>query len=354
MTSPTSPKSEGRDGLRDRFAPEGDVPLLAIEGTPYEAGQQLGAAWHQPLLDLARHSHEPPWWRTYRKLVERYAPHLPDLYRGMAAATGLPEEKVGNCLPQPVGGCTSFALHPSVTMDGIPIAGQSKDTSLDRCYRYQILRLRLHGAPAALTATYPGWLFGHGFVAGGCAIFRNSIFAPEPAAGLPYHVWGLLALHCHTTEEVRQLTHDHGVGQTFHCTVQDSVGDILGMESSRAGTDFLTAEKGIYVHANAVRRNIDMQAEETGHPHFSVPNSAWREARLRELLLAEPTPLTAQQVYRALGDHANFPASLCRHFAKEAATSAVIIVEPTRGRLTISRGPSCQNWPHTYQTQAGT
>src|SRR5690606_966766 len=146
---------------------------------------------------------------------------LPDLYQSMAKYAGVPlwavaADMKNEDLTKP-DGCTSFAIAPSHTLDGVPISGQTKDTSLTRAYQYQMLRLRFtDGTPNHLSLTYPGWLFGHGFIKGGCAIFRNTIYNPTPGKGLPYSIFGLLALHCPSVDDVVKLAKDHGVSMCFH------------------------------------------------------------------------------------------------------------------------------------------
>ncbi|MBI4023594.1 MAG: hypothetical protein HY360_01345 [Verrucomicrobia bacterium] len=85
-----------------RFAPEGTIPLLSFEGTSFDCGQQLGLAWQHSLkLNAnAAKGRWPPWWWKGRggiaaNLVERVAPHLIDLIRGMAAGAGIDESLCG-------------------------------------------------------------------------------------------------------------------------------------------------------------------------------------------------------------------------------------------------------------------
>ena len=336
-----------------RLAPEGHVPLLDIEGTPYECGVTLGNAWAPTLARVAERtpSRSMPWWGTKpcSDLVSRYAPHLPDLYCGMAKGAGVAESSVGTEVPlEGPGGCTSFAVAPNVTLDGRPISGQTKDTPVNRVYRYIVLRLKLTGAPSALTLTYPGWLFGHGFVAGGCALFRNSLYAGPAEGELPFPVWGILALHGDTVEQVVELTRRHGVGGCGHCTVADEHGGIVGIEVGKGGVAFLRPKRGIYTHANHVaaavrlRRHEDYEASE-------ARCSRHRASILHERLGAERRHLTTQLAYAALCDHGGYPSSVCRHQPSSYTTTAAVVAEPNRRLLYVARGSPCQNWPRRYQ-----
>ena len=337
------------------------IPELRVRGTALEAGEQLGAAWARALQAEAdtRPAGRTPWWRhpLYARLVEQYAPHLPDLYRGMARGAGVPEDRVTTGVPMagaeqpssPGGGCTSFAIAPGATLEGRPISGQTKDVSWQRGQQFQVLALEMDDSPhEALTLTYPGWLFGHGFVAGGCALFRNSLFVESPDRGMPYGVWGMLALHCPSVEEVMQLTRDYGVAQSFHVTVADEAGDLVGIEHGRTATDFLGLGQGIYVHANGVVRHPELLAIEADDANFRREDSRGRCQALQGNLEANQGRLSAPLCYAALMDHTGYPVSVCRHQSEAAMTSAAVIAEPVQRRLHVARGPVCQNWPRTH------
>jgi len=339
-----------------RAFPEGHVPLVSVEGTAYEAGVQLGYVWKEALTLMARR-HEGErraWWmeRRFEKLILRYAPHLPDLFRGMAKGAGLPPEQISHPAPvERTAGCTSFALQPRVTLDRIPISGQTKDTGPGRWFQFQVLRLKLTDAPSMLTLTYQGWLFGHGFVEGGCAIFRNSLYVPGGEGELPFSVWGLLATHCRCVEDVVELTRRHPIYRSGHCTVADAQGGIVGLELGRGGPGVLRPKGGIYTHANAVVGLKRMQRHEKPEERFNRANSLHRESRLRERLAADRGRLTAQLALMAMTDHAGLPGSLCRHQAPHTFTTSAVVAEPTRGLLHVTRGNPCQNWPRTYSLQ---
>lgn len=341
-----------------RLVPEGHIPLLDITGSTAEAGRALGYAWREALQNSAHRSSQTlkPWWtaQPYRKLVEKYAPYLPTLYENMAAAAGVPLWAVSadvslQGLQQAADGCTSFAIAPQATLDGVPISGQTKDTPVERVYQYQVLRLKLSDAPSHLTLTYAGWLFGHGFIQGGCAIFRNSLYTPLPARGLDYSLFGLIALHCPNVEEVIRIAADHGVMTSAHIVVADEHGDIAGLELTTRGPHILRPNNGLYVHANCVLgSDDDVKLEEPRH-HFTRENSLCRTSRLYELLTPNIGMLTAQQAMYAMADGVEQTHGITRNIHEDAMTSAAVVVEPTKGLLHATRGNPAHNWPVTYR-----
>ncbi len=329
----------------------GGVPLLALEGTVAECGYGLGCAWREALRQQCSWNKDHtacPWWErpVVKGLVSRFAPHLPAFFEAMAKGAEMPVERLVPLGPAE-DGCTTFAIAAQHTADGIPICGQTKDTPLDRKFRFQILRLRFQDAPALLTLTYPGWLFGHGFAAGGCALWRNSLNTTGRPLGLPLPVWGLIATHCQGVEDVIEMTREHGIDTSCHTTVADMHEGIAGIECTDGGIDVLEPQNGIYVHANAVRGRAELRATEVDLETFCRADSASREHRFRELAEEGNGKLTLQMLMGFLADHQNHPMGICRHQGDEASTTAAVIAEPAKGLLHVVRGNPCSALPAT-------
>jgi isopenicillin-N N-acyltransferase-like protein len=345
------------EAATDLRIPEGAVPRLDVSGSARDCGVRLGEAWRDAVNVLAasKPAGAKPWWKDARwaSAIQKHAPHLPDVYLGIARGAGVAEDLVGGSDASDHSGCTSFAVHPSVTRNGIGICGQTKDTPVHRAMQYQVLALKVDGAPAYLTVTYAGWLFGHGFVRGGCAIFRNALWAGESDTGLPLGGWGLLALHCATADGAYELAQRCGVASAFHMTIADENGGIVGIESGRAGIAKLQPTDGIYVHANAVCGSAELARDEDTSRDRSIDefrrDSADRESALRGRLQNAAPRVTPQQVYAALQDHDHYPRGVCRHRSESSMTTATIVAEPALGRMHVTRGPACSHWPVTYQ-----
>ena len=332
------------------------IPEIRVSGTVAEAGQALGQVWAESLRAEAsgRTDDNCPWWRysPYKQALERYAPHLPELYSNMAKGAGVPEDKLAVRAPvtDSSGGCTSFAVAPPATLNGVPMSGQTKDGRTNKGRPFQVLALSLEDVPhSVLALTYPGEIFGFGFVTGGCAVFRNDLPVAEPKDGMPFYAWGLLARHCPSVDDVMRLTRDLGVGMSFHVAVADEAGNIVGIENGGAGTVFLEAENDIYVHGNAVVNDDALIQTEKDREPFTRVDSVLRRQVLGHALAANRTRLTPQLCYAAMMDHTGYPTSLCRHQAEDQArTNAIIIAEPTQRRVHVSKGPICQHWPRIH------
>jgi isopenicillin-N N-acyltransferase-like protein len=322
------------------------------------AGRQLGESWRADLLRSASlRPDDQQWWTKpiYRDLVGAYLPHLPDLYAGMAEGAGIARNKLVVPIPQDLGsGCTSFAIAPIATRDGGPICGQTKDAAAKYVRRNVILKLELTDAPSALTMTYPGMLFGHGFIADRCAIFRNSIAIqsnPKDSA-LPYNAWGILALHCRTVDEVCAVTERFPIAEPFHCTVCDSQGGIVGIEHADGDTAFLRPIDGIYTHANNILSDPSLLAREACDADYRR-RSQHRRDRLMQRLREDNGRSTRQSVTAAMRDHDGHPYSVCNHESERFCTTAALVAEPAKGILQVTTSSPCCNAPieHRLTTQ---
>lgn len=333
-----------------------DFPFFQATGTTREAAAALGEYWHETLRYLAdrRDPGARPWWKVprYSALIDSIAPHLPDLYIGLAQGAGVPEDAVGSQLAEPAAdGCTSFALQGQRTCGGLPLAGQTKDGPAARRARFQIVAFEPSDAPAFLTLTYAGWLYGQGFVAGGCAIYRNQLFAGI-RPGLPYPEWGVLALHCPTVAHVEELTRRWGLTESAHVVVVDEHDGILGIESTSHGLSFLPCDGSIYTHANAICGNPEAARLDPGDEIYTRQDSLRRQERLHELL-SERSDWTCPDLLRLLGDHDNAPRSICRHQEPDVAmTVAAVVSDAKRRELWVAAGSPCTYEPRCYTLSA--
>lgn len=333
------------------------VPLVSVAGTATECGEQLGAIWRD-ILRARRNppnSTETPWWLensgAAARWVDAIAPHLRDVMRGMQKGAGLGEtawDDAGSCrcLPREPG-CTAFSVAASATLAGAPLSGQTKDTARESADRYVVLRMMPQNAPAFLTVTYPGELFGYGFASTGVSIFRNALYAGAPASGLPFHVWGLLSLCGAGVDTAREIALREGVRFAGNALLSDARGRALSVEGTAGGLGILESAGGCLVHANHVETESLKAFERRDARQLDA--SRHRRRRLEELLRGELGRLTAERCLAFLSDHANYPCSLCCHMdPPRQETTAAIVAEPTRGQLRVVRGAPCANPSAVY------
>lgn len=330
------------------------APLVAVEGTAYECGEQYGRIvlrdypGYRTYLDMAfEWKHLPA---PVRRLVERRAAYLIDLYRGLTDAAG-PGAGRSRAPGEP--GCTSFGVSGAITTDGQPLAGQNKDTPVENMRRYIVLRMRIQDAPTILVLAYPGEVLGYGLWSTGMSLFRNSLYSSaDSPRGLTVVQWGLLALAGRSVQDAVELARSHGIAGAGNCLISDPGGESLSVEFNAGGVSVVPARDGIATHAN------HPEGPETA-PFEHYPDavekklSRHRAGRLRELLERQRGGLTVGGAFAALSDHEQHPRGICRHEIGDmpgGATTAAVVASPARGRLHVVRGQPCCNPPATYTT----
>ena len=349
MTADTTSRSEL---AIPRLVPPGTIPMVAVEGTAYECGRDYAAIvmreypGYRTYLDMAYH------WTTLPdemdRLFQSRAPYVLDLYRGITEVAGPPQ---GTRKEEDRSDCTSFGVSGSVTLDGQPISGQSKDTPYKSAYLYIVLRMCIKGAPTLLTLAYPGEVLGYGLWSTGMSIFRNSLHSKGGAEkGLSMVQWGLLTLAGQSVHEGVKLARKYGIADAGNCLISDPHGESLSVEFNVGGVGVVPAEEGIATHANHPEAVETAPYED--YPHaLERENSRYRMHGLWDLLNAERGRLTPQKALMLMADHTHYPLGICRHMVdsnRYVGTSSVVIAEPTKGKLHVVRGNPCCNWPLTY------
>ena len=154
-------------------------------------------------------------------------------------------------------------------------------------------------------------------------------------------------MHCSCVEEVIEFTKQYRVELCAHCTVADEKGGVAGIEITPHGIGVLKPKRGIYTHANCVVSNKRF-AKTENFGQFTRENSLMRESTLRKNLEPNNGRLTTQLAYCSFCDFTDFPDSIERHVGDIGLTTAVVIAEPTLGKLHVTRGAASRNWPETY------
>ena len=339
---------------------EDSIPLASVKGTAYECGIQLGEIWRDIIrtrvVISSKTEKGEPWWAMGNgiipKLIDKYAPHLREIMKGIQNGAGL-KNKPPKIWDWPSGEgnwmfkneCSAFAVKPAATVDGLPLSGQTKDTPEDRVSKYQVLKLEPEGAPSFLTLTYPGELFGHGFATTGVSLFRNALYINSGKEGIPFNVWGLISL-CSNINIAIDCALSYGIKTSGNALISDGTGRTVSIECTDKGIGVIEHDETIHVHTNHILapelKYIEDQKE------TKLQGSHLRYERLKELLEQELGKISPSRCLQLLGDHKNYPLSICRHDYLNSETTAAVVADPALGRLYVVRGNPCMNWPVTY------
>ena len=265
-------------------------------------------------------------------------------------ASGRPEERD----PDP-DGCTSVVVLPEATASGRLIHAQNWDWKVECAETSVVLHIRQAGKPDLLTFTEAGGLARSGLNAAGIAITANYLESDRDYGqlGVP------LALIRRKTLEQPMLA---GAIHTVYCTpksasnnivVSHAGGQVFNFECAPDETFVVPPRDGLLVHANHWVSPIALgKLRETGL--HTVPDSLYRDIRVRSLMAPKLGHATPDDVKAALFDDYQTPHAVCRpprpsRSANLTATVAMVVMEPAAGTLSIAPLPALNREFETYR-----
>lgn len=359
-------------------------PLIELRGPPRERGRSHGeqaaerirrgvAMYAEQLaaLDLGA--------TDVRRLVDGYLPRIEafdPLYaeemRGIAEGAGLEladvvminartevlrlgrqRSEAAQRDPDP-DGCTGVIALPETTAHGRLLHGQNWDWKAGCANTTVVLKIRRDDGPDILTMTEAGGLARCGFNAAGIAVTANYLTCDRdyrhlgvPLALLrrkvletPHLALALQAVYCtpKSGSNNLMLSHADGVALDIECAPDESF--------------LLQPEQGLFVHANHWQSAVALSKLREGGVHGS-PCTLYRDTRVRQHLQPRVGRLTLDDLRAAFFDDFASPWSVCRPprpmpDGTQAATVAMVLMDPARGHLEVAPLPALNRQFTTY------
>lgn len=362
-------------------------PLIEVSGKPFERGVQYGRQ-AQARIKLGAGHYSAQLRKMsleadgIRQLVRDYLPvmeafdatHVEEM-RGIAEGAGLSFEEVAllNARTEILklaerpdlraalaayvkpDGCTGLIAMPEATADGRLIHALNWDWKRECAESSVVLKIRRDDGPDILTFTEAGALARAGLNAGGVAITGNYLECERDytQVGVPValirrkaleseHVALAMRAVCITPKSASSnmmVSHAAGVGIDFECA-PDEVFQVL-------------PERGLVVHANHWV-NVSARAKLMEKGIGAMPDSLYRDTRVRALLEPKLGRLTAEDVKAALFDDFLTPWSVCRPprlnpAGVMSATVAMVVMQPDIGLMEVAPLPALNRAFTTYR-----
>jgi hypothetical protein len=349
-------------------------PFVSVSGTPRERGRQYGAAVADRIRrsigiytgqirklglesgDLQRLVHE------FLPRIEAFGAEYVEEMRGIAegAEVGLEEIVLVNARTEIVSlarlqapsadeepdGCTGAVILPSRSRNGRLIHGQNWDWRAECAETGIVLRVRREDGPDFLTFTEAGALARCGLNAAGIAITANYLECDRDyrQSGVPLPL---------IRRKVLEQEHFALAMRTVAVTPKACANNMMVSYAAGWAIDFECApdesfpiypEDGLIVHANHWLSPVALsKVKDTGIP--SVPESFYRDWRVREHLAKCGSGLTRDDLKAALFDDFGSPYSVCRpprtsEHGNLSATVAMIVMEPEAGFMEVAPLPA--------------
>ncbi|QKC97987.1 C45 family autoproteolytic acyltransferase/hydolase [Mesorhizobium sp. NZP2298] len=243
-------------------------------------------------------------------------------------------------------GCTGSVILPEAAKAGRLIHGQNWDWRAECAETSIVLRVRRDDGPDLLTFTEAGGLARAGFNAAGIGITANYLESDRDYRdiGIPLPFIRRRAL------EARHFAHAIRVVATTPKSCSNNMmlstaeGFAVDIECAPDEAFPIYPENDLIVHANHWQSPIALsKLRETGLS--DVPDSLYRDYRVRRHLTARHGDITADDLKEALFDDFGAPFSVCRPAIREgggnlSATVAMIIFEPASGIMEIAPLPA--------------
>ncbi len=254
-------------------------------------------------------------------------------------------------------GCTGAVLLPEATADGKLIHGQNWDWKLDCAETGVVLKIRSEDGPDILTFAEAGALGRAGFNSAGISITANYL-----ESNLDYTQVGVpLAL---IRRKVLEQAHFALALRVVATTPKSASNNMIVSTAEGYAIDFECAPaevfpihptNGLLIHANHWVNPVALtKVKETGFEN--VPDSLYRDQRVRRLLEPDVGRLTVDHLRRALFDDFATPWSVCRpprttFQGNLSASVAMLLFRPADGILEACPLPAVQKTFTTYRLE---
>lgn len=353
-----------------------DCPLIEVSGTPFERGQQYGAQAVERIKRGIGHYTEQLHGNgldqaaldtiisKFAAAIESFGAHYLDEMRGIAdgADIGLADVLLLNARTEVLkmarrrqkgerdfidpDGCTGALVMPEATADGRLIHAQNWDWKAECAETAVVLKIHRDDGPDILTFTEAGGLARTGFNSAGISISGNYLESDRDYRnlGVPLSIirrnvleqqqLALAMRSVYATPKSASnnliMGHVHGVAMDFECAPDE--------------TFLVHPEGGLLVHANHFQSPVAL-SKLLDKGVVNMPDSLYRDTRVRSLLQPKVGKITTDDVKAALWDDFESPWSVCRPPRKsftnnQTATAAMIVMQPELGRMQVSLLPA--------------
>jgi isopenicillin-N N-acyltransferase-like protein len=346
------------------------LPVVEVCGTHREVGEQIGARMRPTLQRTLSRLRErlPPgvaWDDMLLKgrlcLAHSRAtyPHFVEELQGMAEAADVPfgdlflaicEElwepvawHVG--VPSEGRGCTDIAARGQATVDGHTLVGHTNDLGAEAEEDLVILKVRAGDDPEFLGVSVAGLGYSAGFNAAGISMTGNAVSCSDIRPGVPRLLIARQILAARRLGEALDACLLPRRASNYNNVVADGNGECYCMEGSATDCEPIYIEENIMAHANHYV-SWPMRRFEAYPDH--IGGSIMRHHRAMRLLRENYGWLSVDLFQIFLADHANYPASICKH-AFSSVSVFSIVIDLNELTAWIGRGRPCET---TYYEHA--
>lgn len=348
-------------------------PRIRISGAPLERGTQLG----RQAGDQIRHSIDVyqrtfahftglAWpevrerARAYESAIADYDPELLEEMTGTAHGAGLDFEDILaiNTRTEVMYGhsaaalaeCTALAARGAATAGGRVLAAQNWDWLPDAHRSSILLEVAVPGRPAFLTFVEAGLAAKMGCNSAGVAMVTNLLLTDRDTgtAGVPFHAILRNILLAESFAEAKAAITRAWRASSGNYVIATAGGDMVNIEAQpgSGAVNEIDPVDDVLIHTNSFCGPLNGARDRALD---SLPDSPGRAVRLRELAEQARGRLDVEVLgTELLGDHAGWPAAICRHpdeglpQPERLATVGSIVIDVSASTAHLCFGSPCE------------
>ncbi|WP_245446742.1 C45 family peptidase [Neorhizobium sp. T25_27] len=358
-------------------------PFIEISGSPVERGRMYGeqarervrlsSELYREQLGRVGFSREKvvELVENFPPAIRDWAPELVDEMHGIAQGAGLDFTSVFlinartellqvarrglSFKDSEKDGCTGVVVMPKAARDGALIHAQNWDWRAECAETSVVVRVLQEDGPDILMFTEAGGLMRSGFNSNGMTITANYLESDRDykALGVPLPFIRRKALASpHFAQAIRTIATTPKSGSN-NVILSAREGVAIDFECAPDEVFPLYPENGLIVHANHWQSPVALsKLREAGLNN--VPDSLYRDLRVREILAEKTGDITAEDVKTALFDTFGAPYAVCRPAIKNevgnlSATVAMIVCQPDKGLMEVAPLPATSSHFTQYE-----
>lgn len=352
------------------------IPLIHVQGSHLEIGQQIGEAFRSHIVQSILNAHtiidkaydqlQLNWdgaviqSRKYIPFVEEHYPNLVEEMQGIADGANVEYDDI--CVVNAMEAvtsdalhltkCTSLAVNQNCTRDGNVLVGHNEDwTPEDEPFVYLVHAIP-DDEPSFLAMSYGGLLPNIGFNSFGIAQCCDSVYPDDSRIGIPRIIYSRAVLAARSpADAIRSILVPQRAAGYNHMIVHES-GEMYNLETSARQFALIYAESGRLVHTNFYLDTEMKRVEDEPDELISARvryHRAWR-------LLQSSSAHTIESIQEIQRDHVNYPDSICNHgidknVLNSEKTIMAMIIDLSNRRMHAAWGSPCISKYFEYQLE---
>jgi len=337
------------------------MPVIEVRGSYREVGQQIGESLRPLVQAVTAQSHEDLMpgvaWEDMQRQGQLYLVTSRAIYpqfvaelEGIAEGANVSFEELFLVMceelwaPAAWRGCTDFAARGRATVNGATLLAHTNDRPPWTEDEMVILKVQAGDEPEFLGVSTGGVGYSAGFNAAGIVLTGNELACNDIRPGVPRTLIVRAILAARRLGEALDACLLPQRASNYNNIIADAHGEVYSMEGSATDCEAIYIADDILAHANHYVSPAMRQYEADRN---TIGNSILRHNRALRLLRDNFGRLSPELFQTLLADHANYPASICKHDG-ESVTVFSMIVNPAERRAWIGHGRPCQTTYYEY------